>query len=515
MKLIRSKNSRRVNDAPRPSTEGDAWVVLSVDDEPAVHEITRLILMDFLFAGKSVELLSANSGQEAQDIISQRNDIALVLLDVVMESDDAGLNAVHFIRDSLLNHYTRIILRTGQPGMAPRTEVIEAYDIDGYVEKNEMIRERLFGLLYSSLRAYRDLCTIQDTRYGMERVIETIAQINDTTDIDRFATILLQSMQHLIDPHYHNRLLQQPELYISSHIEKNQSLISARQLADRVIVARDGDIDLDPFLEQMIGKAFSQQKGFKVNDYFLCYHQSARGSETVLCLHAFYSLTAQEERLLRVLSTNVSLTMENLIRKQEVTAARSTLIHILGEAVETRSKETGAHVRRVGEYSAILAEASGLPQEQVELIRNAAPLHDVGKIAVPDHILNKPAKFNAEEWEVMKQHSQRGEELLSGYRHDILELAAIIAGQHHEKWNGCGYPKGLKGNKIHIAAQLTGIADVYDALCSVRVYKNAYSPEDALAMIIKESGQSFKPDLVELFSGVYPQIRAVQRRLPD
>jgi len=171
----------------------------------------------------------------------------------------------------------------------------------------------------------------------------------------------------------------------------------------------------------------------------------------------------------------------------------------MGEIGETRSKETGNHVKRVAEYSLLLGTLIGLDKEQCHLLKMASPMHDIGKVAIPDNILLKPGKLDADEWVVMKTHASIGYDLLKDSERPILKAAAIVAGQHHEKWNGSGYPNGTSGKDIHIYGRITALADVYDALASERVYKKAWPLEKVIQLITDESGKHFDPELVDLF----------------
>lgn len=195
---------------------------------------------------------------------------------------------------------------------------------------------------------------------------------------------------------------------------------------------------------------------------------------------------------------------------EEIINTQKELLYRMGEIGETRSKETGNHVKRVAEYSLLLAQLSGLDSEQCHLIKMASPMHDIGKVAIPDDILLKPGKLNENEWEVMKTHASIGYNLLKDSERPILKAAAIVAGHHHEKWNGKGYPNGLKGNDIHIFGRITALADVYDALASDRVYKKAWPIEDVIDLIRNEQGEHFDPHLVDLFMEHYQEFDAIR-----
>ena len=171
----------------------------------------------------------------------------------------------------------------------------------------------------------------------------------------------------------------------------------------------------------------------------------------------------------------------------------------LGRVAEYRDIETGGHIRRMSKYSELLAKLYGLDEDEVELILHASPLHDVGKVGIPDNVLLKPGRFEPEEFEIMKSHASLGAQILSGTdRFPTINTGRIIALEHHEKWDGSGYPKGKSGEDIHIFGRITAIADVFDALTHDRVYKKAWSVEQTLDYIKGEKGKSFEPRLVDL-----------------
>lgn len=198
-------------------------------------------------------------------------------------------------------------------------------------------------------------------------------------------------------------------------------------------------------------------------------------------------------------------------RTQELDQTRLEVIRRLGRAAEYRDNETGLHTIRMSNYSMLLARAVGLPEEECELILNASPMHDLGKIGIPDGILLKPGKLDASEWEIMKTHPLIGAEILRGHDSDLMHLAHLIALNHHEKWDGSGYPAGLKGEDIPLVARIVALADVFDALTTARPYKSAWSVDDALGYIRDQSGCHFDPQLVGHFLAVLPQILEIRR----
>ncbi|MBF0273874.1 MAG: PAS domain S-box protein [Nitrospinae bacterium] len=185
--------------------------------------------------------------------------------------------------------------------------------------------------------------------------------------------------------------------------------------------------------------------------------------------------------------------------KNEIEESQREITYRIGEVAETRSKETGNHIKRVAEYCKLLAELSNLSEREIELIYYASPLHDVGKVAIPDSVLKKPGKLDENEWKTMKSHSKIGYEVFKDSKRDILQTAAIVSHEHHEKWNGTGYPRGLKGGGIHVFGRITAVADVFDALGSNRCYKKAWELDKIIDLFKEEKGQHFDPALVDLF----------------
>lgn len=183
----------------------------------------------------------------------------------------------------------------------------------------------------------------------------------------------------------------------------------------------------------------------------------------------------------------------------EIWQTQNEMLLLLGEVGETRSQETGNHVRRVAKYAKLLGELYGLEEEEIRLIYSASPMHDIGKIGISDAILLKPGKLDSDEYDVMKTHSNIGYDILKNSNRPLLQAAAIIAHEHHEKWDGSGYPNALAGENIHIYGRIIALADVFDALSCDRVYKKAWPMESIIEFIINERGRHFDPQLVDMF----------------
>ena len=351
-------------DAVSNPEAADKWKVLIVDDEKDVHDVTVLALKRLVFDSRAVEFLSAFSAAEARNILCANTDVAVLLLDVVMEDENAGLDLVRYIREELKNKMVRIILRTGHPGQAPEESVTMEYDINDYREKSELTARSLKTALITAFRSYRDIATIK-------------------------------SLNH------------------------------------------------------------------------------------------------------------------------EIESTQKELIYTLGEIAESRSVETGHHVKRVGEISALLASRYGLAAEEAARMPLAASMHDLGKLAIHDSILNKPGPLTGAEFEIMKHHCELGYEILSKSSRPLLQMAKVIAREHHENFDGTGYPYGLKGAEISIWSRIVALADVFDALGTRRVYKEAWPKEKIFDYIVAESGKKFDPELVEVFIRHIDDVYKVRERFSD
>lgn len=185
--------------------------------------------------------------------------------------------------------------------------------------------------------------------------------------------------------------------------------------------------------------------------------------------------------------------------QQEIEETQKEVVFTMGAIGESRSKETGNHVKRVAEFSKLLAVYYGLPEKEAEMLKQASPMHDIGKVAIPDSILNKPGRLTKEEFEVMKTHAELGYELLRHSNRALLACAATVAYEHHEKWDGTGYPQGLSGEEIHIYGRITALADVFDALGNDRCYKKAWADDAIFELIQQQRGVHFDPRLVDIF----------------
>jgi putative two-component system response regulator len=230
-----------------------------------------------------------------------------------------------------------------------------------------------------------------------------------------------------------------------------------------------------------------------------------------------YELAVRVRNLLEVQLAHKCLIDQNslleeriLERTRQLHDTRLQVVRRLGRAAEYRDNETGMHILRMSKISALLGREIGLDGYQCELLLHASPMHDIGKIGIPDQILLKPGKLDPDEWEIMKRHAQIGADILSGDDSEMMAMACEIALTHHEKWDGSGYPHGYSGEQIPLVGRIVAVADVFDALTSVRPYKKAWPVEEAVELLQKESGRHFQPLLVEQFLANLPEILEIK-----
>jgi len=208
-------------------------------------------------------------------------------------------------------------------------------------------------------------------------------------------------------------------------------------------------------------------------------------------------------------------TIGTILVLEEIEKTQKELIYIMGVTGENRSKETGYHVKRVAEYSWLLAKLYGLKTKECNLLKDVSPMHDIGKIGIEDAILNKPGRLTNDEMEIMKTHAELGYNILNSSELSLLKAAAIVANEHHERYDGKGYPNKKVGKNIHIYGRITALADVFDALGSERVYKEAWSDERILTLFQEERGKHFDPNLIDLFIANKEKFFAIRDEFKD
>ncbi|MBF0293649.1 MAG: DUF3369 domain-containing protein [Magnetococcales bacterium] len=493
--------------------EPDPWKLMIIDDDRDVHALSRLVLRNFRFEGRTLRFIEGYSGSDAQRLIQEHPDTAVLLLDVVMETDQAGLDVVRFIRETLGNRLVRIILRTGQPGFAPQQQVIMDYDINDYKEKIDLTDLRLVTAVITSLRSFRDLMIIEHSRQGLRKIIHATGSLFEVRSIKTLATGVLTQLVSILG-------LDESALYAqASGFAVNGESGLMRLYAGTGRFAACEGLPLEEAVDQevlgQVRQALEREESlFFGNAYVGCF-RTMQGSVNLLYLKGMGDLGEWDQELIRLFAANVGLAFDNLLMHREIFATQQDLTFALGELIEARSNETGNHVRRVAESARVLGRLAGVEGDELDLLWLSAPLHDLGKIGIPEEILKKPGQLENGEWTVMREHAILGAQLLKDSNRRILRMAGTIAAQHHERWDGAGYPQGLQGEEIHLFARIVSLVEVFDALSHERTHKKAWPLESTLEFIRNARGKRFDPRLVDLFLDNLDEFLAIRDRYED
>ncbi len=603
-----------------------SWKMLVADDEEAVHALTKTVLSDFTYQDKSLEILSAYSGKETLDMLANEDDIVLVLLDVVMETDDAGLVVVKKLREELNNNLTQVILRTGHAGKAPELEIVKNYAINDYNEKTELTSQKLFTAIITAIRSYENIKSlaknqdkITELNHDLNKSVQSFdksvmaSKVDDNDTItyvsEAFCNVTGYSKEELLgnkmemvrhpdlDQQTRKELLESysqhkswigelqymsknkktlwvygnrfPEFDNNNNflhfmtifedithkkeVEKlNHEMNGLLSTFDESVIASKTDIDGNIIY---VSQAFCKISGYDKNELLGNQHSIIKHENTKSHFYNNLWSTIKSKKIwtgeiqdkskdgtsywLRTVITPeydvkgnflaYAAVSEDVTAKKHIEEAKKEIellnleiedtqkevVFRMGAIGEARSKETGMHVKRVAEYSKLFALYLDIPKEKAEILKQASPMHDIGKVAIPDNILNKPGKLTVEEFEIMKTHAQLGYEMLEGSNKAILKVAAIVAHEHHEKWDGTGYPRSLKGKDIHIYGRITAVADVFDALGSERVYKKAWDDDKIFDYFQEHKGSQFDPSIIDILFERFDEFDKIREEFKD
>lgn len=276
----------------------------------------------------------------------------------------------------------------------------------------------------------------------------------------------------------------------------------------------------DAYSDERFNRVIDQQTGYRTYSILTVPFQNAEGNyfgafQAINKLPIGSAFNEEDVQLIQLAATYAGKSIETRLLYTELMKTQQEMIEVMGQIGESRSKETSNHVRRVALYSYELAKLAGLPKAETDLLRMASPMHDIGKVATPDAVLLKPGRLTDEEYQIIKEHANIGYEVFRHSKRELLKAAAIIAHQHHEKWDGTGYPQGLKETEIHIFGRITAIADVFDALGSSRVYKPAWKDEEIITYFQQQAGFQFDPKLTELFLFNFNRFTAIRSTYSD
>ncbi|MDD2829250.1 MAG: HD domain-containing protein [Sulfuricurvum sp.] len=475
------------------------WKVLIVDDEAAIHDVTKLALKGFEFAQKEIEFLQAMSAQEAKEILRNHNDIALILLDVVMESDDAGLELVTFIRQEINNNIIRIILRTGQPGQAPEKYVIDHFDINDYKEKTELTQTKLYTCVRTGIQDYVRLTELQAQKEALSYLAKSAVNIFTIDSFENFFNHTLEVLTKFIS------LVDNSNTMLSDAF----AVFPVDDLGGYKVCINCGKYcsagekhNIEPVIKEVLERIKEDNKLFFLDkERFVIPIKDAEGTMAIVFAFGDFRLNGYFVDLLGLMALQISISFKNIDLYDILSKDHTETINILAVASEYKDESTGEHIKRIENMTLLLALELGFSEEEATRYSRAAILHDIGKIAVPDSILQKPGKLDEEEMRIMRVHTERGKSILHSDKRFALE--AEIALTHHEKYDGSGYPHGIQGEDIPLSGRMVSVVDVYDALVNARPYKTAWEKSKAIDYIKEEVGKQFDPHIVEAFVRLY------------
>ncbi|TSI11017.1 HD domain-containing phosphohydrolase [Lysinibacillus sp. BW-2-10] len=483
--LFKEDNEQLLNDHKRINH----WHVLIVNQDKKFHQFIEEGLKDIAFEQKGITWHHAYSSIEAKQILCAIEHMAVILLDTELESMDSGLQIVQYIRNELHDQNSRIILQTSHPETFPYKQVMLSFEINDYQIKSELTSYKLFTSIISALRSYRELLVMEQNKNGLKNVISATSEILKEISIHPLIDTILGQLKAILK-------LQNTYTYGSLILQKSKQEL---QVLFKSGVFQNKLIDTTNLFSLSIRQGLDDNLSLIESHTFLMYLGEELERHYFIYFNVGRELTDWEKKLIEIFSSQTSTTFKNVCLVQEIDRTQREIIYTLGEIGEMRSKEIGNHVKRVAEYSRLLALKYGLSEEEAEIIQLASPMHDIGKVGISDIIMNKPDKLTDEEYEVMKSHSLIGFNMLKHSERPIIKAAAVIAHQHHEKYNGTGYPQGIKGEQIHLYGRITAIADVFDALVSDRVYKKGWEMQKIIKYFKEERGKHFDPKLTDIF----------------
>lgn len=358
----------------------------------------------------------------------------------------------------------------------------------------------------------------------LTKIFNSIALISGETELEPVLTELAQMGKELVSADRCTVWL------YDKQTDENWTLV-AQGIEPIRVPARSGFVGVsidqgeallieDAYQDPRFNPAIDQKTGYRTYSILTVPFQNSEGVyfgafQAINKLPTGATFTSEDTQLIQLAATYAAKAIEARLLYNEVIRTQQEMMDIMGQIGESRSKETTQHVRRVALYSCELATLYGLSKKQRDLLRMASPMHDIGKVGIPDAILLKTGQLTDEEFQQMKEHANIGYEVFRHSERDLLQTAAIIAHQHHERWDGTGYPQGLKGEDIHIFGRITAIADVFDALGSERVYKKAWSDEKIKDYFETQAGLQFDPKLAELFLTHFDRFDAIRTAYAD
>jgi len=493
---MRVNPRKSTNESQLQQRKNSIWKVLIVDDEPDVIKITKINLKNFIYLDRKLEFIEAASAREAYEKMELHPDIALALIDVVMETDDAGLRLIEHIRNNLDNKMIRLVIRTGQPGLAPERMIIDKYDINDYKDKGELTAQKLYTTVRFSLKEFHNILLAENNRRALKHIIHV-------------TPFLYNLRLDYLEQYFHWVLTQLVYVYRLGHtgmISTIEGMVATFDKKNVLLQASIGDFEMDSFSKDRRDEIFEICKRVVLENRS---PQGLRAGSVVLPLKTAKEILgfvylecpeitkSEDIELLQVLVNQCATGLDNFRLHHQLEESYDQSIDMLAIVSEFKDRTIAGHIHRIQELTRRLSIALGLSELNADLYAKASRLHDIGKVGIPDNILCKPAKLTPDEFKIIANHTTFGDKILE--RAPTLDTARIIARSHHENWDGSGYPLGMCGADIPMVARIVAVADVFDALASPRPYKKAWEISDIIQEIEACSVSKFDPIVAATF----------------
>ncbi len=484
--------------------------ILIADNEIEMHTITFNLIQDYKFSNFNLEFMHAFNRAQALDLLMKNQDVVMIIVNEKMDTPIDGIAVSRFIREELDNNTMKIVLRTKDSSYYSIDSFIYKYNIGDCKTSSELKGNRLFRLIHSSVNQYIQMLSLDGHRVELQKIIKASSDMHEYSSQDELLKGFLMQISSLIDCNSNDSLV------VEWDKEEQFEIVAALgdynedvgKLIEQVELNHMGDRSLKNHMIQ------NQKQSLEFSDnYFLATYKSSVGC--IYGIYYEYKKNTINQNLLKVFMKNSSILLDKFLINDKIYEEQREMIISLGEFVEKRDTWIHNHVIRVSKLSRVLASKLDFNEDEITRIELASSIHDVGKLVVPDSILNKPGKLDVEEFEIIKKHTTTGFHLFEALDTSFLEIIKNIIRHHHEWWNGNGYPDNLTGERIPIEARLVAIVDVFDALTSERPYKKAWPLEKAVDYIEKQSSIQFDPRLVDVFMDSLDEIVEVLKEYAD
>lgn len=509
----------RGGSAMRPDRKPNSYKVVIADDEEEIHKMTKLVLKGFEQEGTRLQFYDTYSARETIEFLSLNTDVAIVLLDIVMEDDKAGFEVIRHLRETLRNNVTRVIVRTGQPGKAPEERVVVEYEVDDYKTKTELTVQKLYSMMVLCLRAHKNIKAMNRHRESLCKVINATQSLYKYHSFTEFLSGMLEQViemygiesgaegdvKRLIDGFAAIQMMDSVKVLAATgrHAGMVGKMLTPEVCPPALMDLIDG-----------IGSGDEQEFIVRQEDLLVIYKRS---SDKLIGNFVVLETPMNPENLdiIKLFLENFSLAIDNFMLNMNASETQNEIIFRISEVVENRCDATANHLRRVSNITQILAEKLNYNEEMASSIKMASVMHDVGKIGISDEILLKPAKLTPVEFTAIMKHTTIGYNILKDSKLMLLNMAANIALYHHERYDGLGYPMGKKGGEIPKECEIVAVADVFDALISKRCYKPKWPVADVIDYFRLNRGTQFAPDVVDALLGSIERVLEVVRKFND